>query len=30
MIISQAKPLVPGTFWIKLLFTELFDTTRGF
>ena len=30
MIISQAKLLVPSTFWLKLLFTELFDTTRGF
>ena len=30
MIISQAKLLVPSTFWLKLIFTELFDTTRGF
>ena len=30
MIISQAKLLVPSTFWLKLLFTELFDTTGGF
>ena len=29
MIISQAKLLVPSTFWLKLIFTELFDTTRG-
>ena len=28
--ISQAKLLVPSTFWLKLIFTELFDTTRGF
>ena len=30
MIISHAKLLALGTFWIKLIFTELFDTTRGF
>ena len=30
MIISQAKLLVPSTFWFKLIFTELFDTTPGF
>ena len=30
MIISQAKLLVPSNFWLKLIFTELFDTTRGF
>ena len=30
MTISQAKLLVPSTFWLKLTFTELFDTTRGF
>ena len=30
MIFSQAKLFVPGTFWLKLIFTELFDTTRGF
>ena len=30
MIISQAKLSVPSTFWIKLIFTELFDTTHGF
>ena len=29
MIISQAKLLVPSTFWLMLIFTELFDTTRG-
>ena len=30
MIISQAKLLVPSTFWLKLIFTDLFDTTPGF
>ena len=30
MIILQYKLLVPSTFWIKLIFTELLDTTRGF
>ena len=30
MIISQAIPLIPNTFWLKLIFTELFDTTPGF
>ena len=30
IIISQAKLLVPSTFWLKLIFTELFDTTHGF
>ena len=30
MIISQSKLLVPGTFWLKWIFTELFDTIRGF
>ena len=30
MIISQAKLLVSSTFWIKLIFMELFDTTIGF
>ena len=30
MIILQAKRLVPSTFWLKLIFTELLDTTRGF
>ena len=30
MITSQAKLLVPGTFWLKLIFTELLDTTRGY
>ena len=30
MVISQAKLLVPSTFWLKLIFTELFDTTRAF
>ena len=29
MIISQAKLSVPSTFFLKLIFTELFDTTRG-
>ena len=29
MIISQAKLLVPSTFWLKLIFTELFVTTPG-
>ena len=27
MIISQAILLIPSTFWLKLIFTELFDTT---
>ena len=30
VIISQAKLWVPNTFWLKLIFTELFDTTRCF
>ena len=30
MKISQANLLVPSTFWLKLIFTESFDTTRGF
>ena len=30
MNILHAKLLVPSTFWLKLIFTELFDTTRGF
>ena len=30
MIISQANLSVPSTFWLKWIFTELFDTTRGF
>ena len=30
MIILQVKLLVNSTFWLKLIFTELFDTTRGF
>ena len=30
LVISQAKFLVSSTFWLKLIFTELFDTTRGF
>ena len=30
MIILQAKLLVPSTFWLKLLFTELLDTAGGF
>ena len=32
MKISQAKLLetIPSTFWLKLIFTELFDTARGY
>ena len=30
MIISHAKLSIPSTFWLKWIFTELFDTTRGF
>ena len=30
MIIPQAKLLAPITFWLKLIFTELFDTARGY
>ena len=30
MIILQAKLFVPSTFWIKLIFTELYDKNRGF
>ena len=30
MTISHAKLLVPSTFWLKLIFRELFDTNRGF
>ena len=30
LVILQAKLLVSSTFWIKLIFTEIFDTTRGF
>ena len=30
MIILQARLLIPSTFCLKLIFTELFDTTRGF
>ena len=30
MIISQANLSVPSTFWLKWIFTELFDTTPGF
>ena len=30
MIISQAKLLVSSTFLLKLIFTELFDTTLFF
>ena len=30
MITSQAKLLVSSAFWLKLIFTELFDATRDF
>ena len=30
MIILQARLLIPLTFCLKLIFTELIDTTRGF
>ena len=30
MKISQARLLAPSTSWLKLVFTELFDTARGY
>ena len=30
MIILQVKLMAPSTSWLKLIFTELFDTARGY